>query len=131
MQVAKTKVLCTIDNNSIGIGDIDTILHDGGRQKHIVVVVREVENNLLQFLGFHLTMTDGHTTIGDILMNHLLYMCQVTDTVIHEIDLSITTHLKVDGIGDNLGRESVYLRLNRITIRRRRLDDAEVTGPDK
>ena len=91
-----------IDNDGVGIGDINTVLDDGGREQHIVVIVGEVEDNLFQFLRFHLSMTNGDTGIRDILMNHIGNLLQLTDAVVDKIDLSVARHLEVNGIDDNL-----------------------------
>ena len=131
MQIGETKVMGTINNNCIGIGNVDTILYDGSRKQHVVVVIGEVKHDLFQFLGLHLSMSDGDAGIGDILMNHLFDMRQVTDAVVNEVNLSVARHLEVDGIGDNLCTKGMYLCLNGITVGRWCLDDTQVAGADK
>ena len=118
----------TIDDDGVGVGDIDAVLHDGGREQHVVVVVREVEHYLLELLGLHLSVTNGDAAVGDVLMNHLGNLVQLVDAVIDEIDLSVAAHLEVDGIGDDLCREGMYLCLNGIAVGWRRLDDTQVAG---
>ena len=131
MKVGESEILCAVDDDGIGVGDVDTILDDGGREEYVVVVVGEVEDNLLEFLGLHLSVTDGDAAVGDVLMDHLGDMGEVADAVVDEIDLSVATHLEVDGIGDNLGREGMYLCLNRIAVGRGRLDDTQVARTNK
>ena len=121
----------TVDDNGIGIRNIDAVLNNCRRQQHIVVVVREVEHNLLQLLRLHLSVSDGDTGIRDVFMNHLGDMRQIADTVVDEIDLSIARHLEIDGICDDLRAKGMYLRLNGIAIGRRCLDDTQVTGTDE
>ena len=118
----------TIDDDGIGIGDVDTILDDGGGEQHIVVVVGEIEDDILEFAWLHLSMTNGHTGIGDVLMNEVGYLLQLTDTIIDEVDLTIARHLEIDGIGDDLCAKGMYLSLNGIAVGRRRLDDTEVAS---
>ena len=121
----------SVDDDGVGIGDVDTILDDGGREQHVVVVVREVEDDLLEFLGFHLSMTNGHAGIGDMGMDHLGDMGEVADAIVHEIHLSVARHLEVDGIGDDLCPKGVDLCLDGVTVGRRCLDNAEVAGSDE
>ena len=102
MEVGESEVMGTIDDDGVGIGDIDTVLNDGGGEQHVVIVVGEVEDDLFEFLGLHLSMTNGNTGIGDVLMDHIGYLLQLTDAVVNEIDLTIARHLKVDGIGNDL-----------------------------
>ena len=76
-------------------------------------------------------MSDSHTGIWDVFMDHLRDVGEVADAVVDKVNLSVTRHLEVDGIGDNLGAESVNLRLDGIAVGGRCLDDTEVTGSDE
>ena len=76
-------------------------------------------------------MPDGYTGIRNMIMNHLSDMGEVADAVVDEIYLSVARHLEVDSIDDDLCAEGVYLRLDGITVGRRRLNDTEVTGSDE
>ena len=131
VQVGEAEILGTIYYNGIGIGDVDAVLHDGGGEQHVVVVVGEVEHDLLQFLGLHLAVANSDATVGDILQYHLLQVGQVADAVVHEVDLSVAAHLEVDGVDDNLGREGVNLGLYGVAVGRRCLDDTHVAGSDE
>ena len=128
VQVGESKVVGTIDNNSIRIRNIDTVLHDGGRKQHVIVVVDEVKDNLLQFFRFHLSMTNGNTHVRNIFFYHLLQALQVVDARIDEIHLTITRHFEINGISYYLWSEGVNLSLDGIAVGRRCLDDTEVTG---
>ena len=131
MEVGESEVMGTVDDDGVGIRDVDTILNDGGREQHIVVVIGEVEHNLLEFLRFHLSMTDGHTGIRDILMYHLGNMSEIADAVVDEIHLSVARHLEVDGIRDNLRSECMYLCLYGIAVGWWCLDDTQVAGSNE
>ena len=119
----------TIDDNRVGIRNIDTVLYNCRREQHIVVVVLEVKDNLFQFFGFHLSVSHSNTCIRHILLNHLFDTRQIADAGINEIHLSITRHLEIDGIGNNLRTKGMYLCLNRIAVGRRGLNDTQVTCP--
>ena len=69
MEVGESEVMGTVDDDRIGIGDIDTILDNSGGEQHVVVVVGEVEDDLFKLIGLHLSVSDGHTSIGDVLMD--------------------------------------------------------------
>ena len=118
----------TIDDDGVSIGYVNTVLNNGRREQHIVVVVDEVEDNLLQLLGFHLSVTYGDAGIRDVLLYHLLDALQVVDARIDEVHLSIARHLKIDGISNDFRSHRVYLRLYGVTVGRWCLDDAQVAG---
>ena len=120
-----------IDNDGVGIRDVDAVLNDSGGEQHVVVVVREVEDDLLELLGFHLSMSDGDAGIRDILVDHLRDMRQVADAIVHKVDLSVARHLEVDGIGDDLNTKGMDLRLDGIAVGGRCLDDTEVAGSNQ
>ena len=76
-------------------------------------------------------MADGDTGVGDILMDHFSDVGKVADAVVDEINLTVSRHLEIDGVGDDLCTKGVNLRLDGITVRGRRLDDTEITGSDE
>ena len=128
MQVAESEAVGTIDDDGVGIGYVDAVLDNGRRQQHIVVVVLEVKDDLLQLFRFHLSVAHSHTSVGHILLDDLLDALQVVDARIDKVHLSVARHLEVDGVGYDLGAEGVYLCLYRIAVGWRRLDDAQVAG---
>ena len=121
----------TIDNDGVGIGNINAVLDNSRREQHVIVIFGEAQHRLFHFLGLHLSVPDGDTAVGDIFLNHLSEMRQVADTVVDEVNLPIARHLEIDGFDDDLWREGVNLRLDRIAIGRRCLDDAEITGSEE
>ena len=129
VQITQSEVVCIVDDNGIGVRNIDTVLHDGSREQYIVVEVDEPHHHLLQFLGFHLSMTDGHTGIRHIFSDHQSKFRQVTDTVVHEEHLSVSAHLELNGIRNHLFVEGMHLGIDGIAVRRRCLDDTHVACP--
>ena len=128
MQVRESEVVGAIDDDGVGIGNIDAVLHDGRRQQHVVLIVLEVDDDLFQFLRFHLSVTNSDACIGNVFANQVLDGPQVIDARIDKIDLSVARHLEIDGVGNDLCTKGVYLGLNGIAIGGRCLDDAQVAG---
>lgn len=128
MQVAQSKILRLVDDDGIGIGNVDTTLNDSRSQQHIVVIVDKIEDNLFQFLRLHLSVSDAHPAVRNIPLNHGLQFPQVLNPVVHKKDLSVTAHFKVDGLGNDFLIKGMHLCLNRIPVGRRSLDNRQVTG---
>ncbi len=80
----------TINNDGVGIRYVDTVLYDSSREQHIIVVIREVENNLFQLLWFHLSVTYCNTGIGHILLYYLGYVFKIGNAIVDKINLTIT-----------------------------------------
>ena len=118
----------SVDDDGVGIGYVNTILYDGCREQHVIVVVLEIEDNLLQFLRLHLSVAYGNTCVRHVLMYQLADALQVVDARIDEIHLTVARHLEVYGVCNNLSTKGMYLRLDGIAVGRRCLDDAQVAG---
>ena len=76
----------------------------------------------------HLAVTDGYTGIGYVTLDHALQLGERGDAVAHDIDLSVATHLEIDGFGDDFARKCAYLGLDRVAVGGWGLYHAEVAG---
>ena len=56
VEVAQAEVLRALDDDGAGQRDIDAVLHDGGRDEHIVVVQGKARHGFLHVLGLHLAV---------------------------------------------------------------------------
>ena len=128
MEVTQTKVLRLVDNDRIGIRNIDTALYDSSRQKHIIVIIDKVKNDLFQLCGFHLSMPDSNTAIGNMTFDHRFQFRKVRNPVVDKENLTVATHLKINRVRNHFLIEGMYFCLNRIAVRRRRRDYTQVAG---
>ena len=128
MQVAQSELLGIVDDDGIGVGHVDAALNNAGGDQYVVFVIDEIEDHLLQLLWFHLAMTDNDTGIRDFTAYQGLDLINVLDAVVDEENLSVTTHLEVDRLADDIGIEPLNLRLYRITVRWWCRDTREVAG---
>lgn len=71
-------------------------------------------------------MTDTDTAIGNVALYHRFQFRKIGDAVVYKEHLPVTAHFEVYGIGNNLIAKSMHFRLNRITVGRRRLDNAQI-----
>ena len=74
VQVAQAEVLRLVDDDGIGVRYVDAALDDGGGEQHVVIVVDEIEDNLLQFGRLHLSVTDTDTAVGNVALYHGLQL---------------------------------------------------------
>ena len=126
VQVAEAEVVRGVDDDGVRVRDVDAVLHDGGGEQHVVVVVDEVRDDFLQLRGRHLPVAHGHAGVRDVPCQQLPQVLEGADAVRHDEHLPVAAHLEVHGLGDDLVAERVYLRLYRAAVGRRRLDDGEV-----
>ena len=128
MQVAQSESVGIIHDDGIGIGNIDSVLYDGSRKEQIIVVIDESHDDLLQFLRLHLSMPDSYAAVWHQFLDEHFQLGQFGDTVADEEHLTVTAHLKIDGIGNHRLVEGDDLGLDRITVRRRCTHDTHIAG---
>ena len=120
--------MCLIDDDGIGIGYVDTILYDGGGDEHVVVVVHEAHDDLLQLLGRHLSVPDADTGIGHAARDEGGQLGKVLYAVVDEEELSVAAELEVHRLAYNLLIEGVHLGLYGIAVGWWSLYDTQVAG---
>ena len=128
VEVGEAEVVGGIDDDGVGIGDVNAVFHDGGGDENVVVVVDEAEDDALQFGGRHLAVARHDTGIGHVFVNQLLEAIDRGDAVGDDIHLAVAAHLEVDGVGNDLVAKRMYLRLDGAAVGRRCLDDGEIAG---
>ena len=65
VQLGQTELVGTVNDNGIGVGNIDAGFNDGGAHQHIVTLVVEIGHDLLKLTLTHLAMTGDDTRFGD------------------------------------------------------------------
>ena len=127
MEVRESEAVGVVDDYSVGVGDVDAVLHDGRGEEHVVIIIHKADEDFLKLFRIHLTVTDGHSCVRDILMDERGYLGKVGYAVVHEVYLSVTRHLEVDGIGYYLVSVYAQFGLDGIAVWRRRAYDAHVS----
>ena len=77
MQVAQSEAVCVVDDYGIGVGYVDTVLHYRRGKQHIIVVIHESHEYLLQFVGVHLSVSDCHPCVGYIFFYESGYLLKI------------------------------------------------------
>ena len=120
-----------VDDNGVDIGHIDAVLDDGGGYEHIVVVIGEVDNHLLEVLGLHLAMPHHHAGIGHYAMHHILKVRQSIDVIVNDKHLSVARHLEIDGFAQYVIVEGIHRGEYGIAVGRRGVEGAQVARAHK
>ena len=128
VEVAETEALRLIDDDGIGIGYIDPILHHGGGEEDVVLLIDKASKHLLQLLRRHLTVADTYADARHRLPDILLHALHGSDPVIDHKDLPITRQLSIDRIGEHLRAVGGVVGPHGVTIGRRGKDIGEVAG---
>ena len=126
MQFRQAKVVGIVDDDGVGIRDVETRFDDGGADEHVIFIVGKVEDELFDNLGLHLSVGKGDTRIGHESLDACNDVGQLRDAVVDVEDLSVARELEVDGFLDHRIIVAMHLGLDWIAVGRRRGDDAEV-----
>ncbi len=116
MQLAEAEVLGIVDDDGVDIGHVDTALYDGCGEEHVVIVVGEVDNSLLKFLGGHLAVGHDGAGVGHKAMNHLLKLVEPLDAVVDEEYLAAARHLEIYGLAHGIVAHHAHAREYRIAV---------------
>ena len=129
VEVAQTKRVRLVDEDGVGVGDVDAALDDGGGHQHVVGALDEVGHHPLELLPIHLAMADAHPGVRHQAVDHAGHVADVGHAVVHEVGLAAAGQLIGDAVPDEFLVEGADLGLDRIPVGRRRRDDAQVAGP--
>ena len=129
MEVAKPELLGVVDDDRIGVGHVDAALHDTGGYQYVILIIHEIEDDLLQHLRLHLPVPHGYPCVGDFPPYQGFHLVNVLDTVVDEEHLPVPAHLEIDRFPDDIGVETLHLRLHGITVGRWRGDAGKIPGP--
>src|SRR5690606_32786071 len=128
VQVAQAKVVGVVDENGIGIGDIQATFHYGGGDQYVKLPIDEGKHELFQFLAFQLSMADPDLGIGKQALDHPGHFLDVLDAVVDEEYLSAPLDLVGNGIPYEFLIEADHLALYGIPVGWGSVDHREVPG---
>ena len=128
MEIGETKTMGVVDDDGVRIGYVDTILNDGRREQHIVVVVNKAKDYLFQLFGLHLSVTYRHTCVWHIFLYYVSYMVKTLDIIIDKKHLTVTAQFKTNGIGYHLSAKRCQHGLYGITVGRWGAHNTHITG---
>ncbi|CAB4610722.1 unannotated protein [freshwater metagenome] len=90
MQLAQAKSLGTINNQGVGIRNIDSGFDDRGRNQHIKTLFPEIDHHLLERRLAHLPMGNRDAGFGHELGQIGSTLVDGFDAVVHEKHLTLT-----------------------------------------
>ena len=131
MQVGESKLMCIVDDDGVGVGNIYSVLDNSRREQHVIVVVDKSQYDILKLLRRHLPVPDGNAAVRDIFQNKPFYLRQRRYAVVDKEHLSVAAHLEVYGIGNHLMSVCGELGIYWMAVGRRRAHDAHVSRSHK
>ncbi len=129
MQVRQAETLRSVDEDRVGLGDVDAAFDDGGRDQNVRLVPDEGVHHLFQLAVFHLPVPHQHAGIGHDLADVVGDAFDVVNEVVDEEHLPVAGHLAQHGVADERGAVGRDAGDDRPPVDRRRLQGADVAQP--
>ena len=131
VELRQAEMVGVVDNDGIGIGDIEAVLDDARREQDVVIALVEVHHDVLEHLFRHLPVCRLDPRLRHERLDVVAHAVDCVDAVVDEVDLAAALHLAPDGVRNNRIVVLDDVRLHGEALGRRRLDDAHVTRADK
>ena len=126
VQVGQAVLVGLVDEDRVDVGDVQAALDDRRGDQDVVLPPDEGQHRPLELLAAHLAVADGDPGLGDDRLDLVGDGLDVVDPVVDEVDLAVAIELAVDGPLDDLGVEAGDAGLDRLAVRRRRLQVGDV-----
>ena len=127
MELGQPHLVRVLNDEGIGVGDVDAGLDDGGADQHVHLPLAHPGHDLVQFLLGHLPVGDGD---AGVLPQHPLNPGRGAGdglhTVVKVVDLSPPLQLTAHGVGQDRPVVLQHIGLDRPTVGGRLLQGAHV-----
>ena len=100
MEFGQTVAIGIIDEDGIGVGDIESALDDRGCEENISAMLDKIQHDLFQPILWHLPVSDDDAGFGDNPLESGGDMMHVLDTVIDKENLAIAVEFPKDGVSN-------------------------------
>jgi len=131
VKIGQAVVVGLVDENRVGVGDVQAALDDRRRHQHIDLAAHELQHRLFQLVASHLAMRHRDPHFGDNTLNAIRDFLNVLHTVMDEIDLSLAVQLAQNRVADQLVIEADDARFDGKPIWRRSFQIANVADAEQ
>ena len=84
VQLGEAEQVGPLDDERVGVGDVDAGLHDGGGDEHVELLFPEADHHLFQLLLAHLAVRHRDPGLGHQLAQPAGRLVDRLDPVVHE-----------------------------------------------
>src|ERR1017187_7426545 len=128
IQVAQPKTVGAVNNDGIGVRDIEAALNDGRTNQHVNLPFNKAMHDFLEFMLVHLAMADidadfrFQQQVRQAFGDHI----DALDAIVEEVNLAAAIEFALDGLFDEpfiVRRDDGF---HRQAVLRRRLDGAHI-----
>ena len=131
IELRQAVAIGAIDDDRVGVGDVEAVLDDRRREQDVGLVRHEIEHRALERVLAHLAVADDDARVGHEPLQQVAHRVDRLDAVVDEEHLAAARHLVANRAHDH-GRVELHdVGLDRQAVLRRRLDDRHVADADQ
>ena len=90
VQLGQAVTLSPVDNQGVGVGDIEASFDDGRRDEHIKAPLPEIDHHRFEIVFRHLSVGDGHPGLGNHFSDLAGFCLDGLHAVVHKEHLALT-----------------------------------------
>ena len=128
VELRQAKVVGTVDDDRVGVGDVQPILDDRRRHQHVDVAVGKTHHHIFQLALVHLPVTDRDDGLGHQALDAVRQGLDAVNAVCYDKDLALAVQFALDRL---LHQHVVVLGqhgMDRLALFGRRVDRAHVAN---
>ena len=126
VELAEAEGVGAVDDEGVGVGDVEAVLHDGGGHQHIHAALHEGQHHLLQALVRELPVAHGDAGVRHQLPHPRSDGDDGLHAVVDEVDLAAAAQLELDGGLHELVAPGRHHGLDGEAVLGRGLDEADL-----
>ena len=126
IEVGETKAVGAVNEDGVGVGDVDAALDDGRSEENVGLSFDELVHHNLEFVFFHLAMTHHNFGFGNQFLDAVAEDFDGSDAVVEEEDLAAAGEFVFDGLFDKALVVLMNLGFDGIAVGGRGVDGGHV-----
>ena len=130
VQVGEAVGVGLVDEDRVGVGDVEPTLDDRRRQEDLRSPLDEVDHHVLELGLREPAVADPDRGVGDELLDPVRHEVDVVDPIVDEEHLAAAGQLAIDRMADHRRIPPRHARLHGQSIRRRRRQAGDVANPE-
>ena len=127
VQLRQAEFVGAVDDDGVGVGDVDAAFDDGGGDEDVVVAVLEVLHQVFEFALAHLSVANGDALFWQGVLQQAGDALDAVDVVVQDVGLSATAVFALAGVADGFHVPFGEDGLDVLSSCRWGGDDADVT----
>ena len=126
VKLTQTETVGAVDDDRVGVGDVEAALDDGCREQDVGVAVDEFCHHLLERAAGHLAVADDEPRLGYQLADAIGHRLDCRHAVVQKEHLPAPVELSLDSVAEGRLVELNDGGFDRQAVLRRRLDGAHI-----